>query len=507
MQNIHNIRVPGAMLGVLFRATGLAVFVIITTVTVGSGQVPPQGELRRILDKVHDRYSNVRSWEFERRVLIEEIHDAAEPTVIRDVTIRTANEAAKEGPPGVRPESLCNALCRLEVSGRGGSLELINNHKGTWLQLSTGEFTQGQSVRDVLSSVATSAWITVHSTPVNSLNEDEWQDSRLLSDEIIEVRGKKRDCYVVEATIKESALPFDLDKFRASSFDGFSRVLGMLATTSKIALPTLMANQPGDPSAYVGPTKDTDPVRARFWIDKETYLIVRRTILEESLKGVWKDDGVHLTGSKPVQLRLSDTFVAADVGMPLPETLFEFRPAGNVREVSDTAATGLPNVRLGGTLPAVCQNASNSGQGRNVGTVNHLIETDDLQASYKESAHDLIVSVEVPSGWVPSINVDVDQDGRKAKPDVSYASGDGRPCTQYIQSDYVTSICGGFKSQATLAVVPLPGRTLFSWTIPKTEISLDMQSTRLQIGAWTRQTILYYPPSFTDACLVKFEAR
>jgi hypothetical protein len=453
-------------------------------------------EIREIVRKVRDTYATLRSWEFSHNIVYEEFGNP--PTLIRAVSTLTAGQVPNDTPSGLNDRTICGALCRLHVTTESGRIVLVKDLDTTWLSSSAYQFTKGVDLPDVVGSVAAAALAAIHLTSINSFREEDWDESRLLSDETIVVGGEQRDCYVLEATLKLSAVPLDVTKPRASSIDAFWRAFSILATASR--LPAAV----GSDIAYVSQLTDAEPERVRFWIDKTTSLILRRTIFEQRLKGAWEADGsIRLVDKKPVPVQMTATMTATTIAQP-PETLFQFHPDSNMRELPNQFLFQPVRTSPDVTNLGACANESMTAKRADGATT--LITTADMEAYYRESTTHLVVSLEAPFGWSPRIEVDVNQDGKKGEPDVAYATAGayGRICTQHLLSENLSSICGTFHSNATLELKPLVGRTQFSWSIPKTEVTTDGTSVRLQIGVTTPQINVFYPPTFTDACRIPF---
>ena len=122
-----------------------------------------------------------------------------------------------------------------------------------------------------------------------------------------------------------------------------------------------------------------------------------------------------------------------------------------------------------------------------------LVRTNEIWAYYTELPNSLRVTIETPLEWSAHVEADVNQDGKKATPDVSYSVGsDDRICTVKVFSETSTSGCGVLVSKATLQVRREGNRKISTFTIPKSELSATGKAAGIALTVWTGSTWYRY---------------
>jgi len=304
----------------------------IPTVVWARPQNSATADVASVVEKVRQGYANLASWHFEHRIVIEEVAGGGSPVNLADITLITANQgpAATQGLNRV----ICAGLCRLEWSTAArGRVVLVRDGQATWLYSSArNEFVTGQELRNVASSVSGPMQLSVHVLPLMSFDDQLWTNARLMESEIIDVGGERRNCYVLEASLKSQGLPLVTqpggplpDPTYIHSASGYLGMLSLQALSAIIAAPA--ANS----AAYFASAQATDFPRIRLWIDMERGLVLRRTILEKSRKLLGTAQSP--ADAVSVELRLTDTFTLAKSGIAIPATLFRFDPPAGARQV------------------------------------------------------------------------------------------------------------------------------------------------------------------------------
>ena len=111
----------------------------------------------------------------------------------------------------------------------------------------------------------------------------------------------------------------------------------------------------------------------------------------------------------------------------------------------------------------------------------------------------------------PMIQVDVDQSGDMNPGDTSYALlQNDSPCTQYLLGASSSTVCGMFKSEATLKVQRDGALKTTTWMIPKSELSPGNNSVRFLIARYGGEPprLFKYPSdSFGNPFVLEFARR
>ena len=189
-----------------------ALFVVMGVAIDGHGQTPPNdSQLQRILSKVRENYATASAWHFEHKITVEETEGTGPAVKLAEVSLITANRVAPSKSSGVTAAAFCAERCRLESNTtERGTTTLVRDGTTTWVYASTrGEYMKGSTLRDVSNSVAGPTLLAAHLTPLGNLEAEAWTDVRLFDDGVLQVDGEKRDCFVIEATLKSNGLSLD----------------------------------------------------------------------------------------------------------------------------------------------------------------------------------------------------------------------------------------------------------------------------------------------------------
>jgi hypothetical protein len=323
-------------LAVFLAATGFA--------TVAQGQAPENdAELQRILSKMRETYAAAPAWHFEHRITIEETEKNGQALKLSDVSLITAGRVSPGGPSGVSNLTICGDRCRLEArTAERGSIVIVRDGTQTWRYSSAdAQYMKGATLRDISTSVAGSMLLTAHLVPLVGLEGDSWQSVRLVGEETVEIGGERRESYVVEAILKTSGRSLESIAQRQppqppqdglSMFSEPSGLVQLLQLAGFVNMPT--------PAAYFT-TAGIPPARLRLWIDKQRYLVLRRSASQTAAKLVRTlqppPDLQAMPPTTEVTMRVDDTFSVARIADAVQDSIFTFNPPPGAREV--------PNIR------------------------------------------------------------------------------------------------------------------------------------------------------------------
>jgi outer membrane lipoprotein-sorting protein len=315
------------------RGGSLFLAVMALTVPFARAQNSTTADVAAVIEKTRQTYANLASWQFEHRIVIDEIAGSSTPVTLADITLSTANQgpAATQG----LNRAICVGLCRLEWNtATRGRVVLVRDGQATWLySAARNEFVTGQELRNVASSVSGPMQLSVHVLPLMSFDEQLWTSARLLESEILDVGGERRECYVLDASLKSKGMPlvtqpggtFAPDPSFSFTASGYLSILSLQALSAIIAAPVSPS------AAYVASAQADDFPRVRFWIDKERGLVLRRTVIENSQKLL--QTAQSAADAIAVTLRLTDTYTLAKTGSAVPATLFRFQPPADAKQV------------------------------------------------------------------------------------------------------------------------------------------------------------------------------
>jgi hypothetical protein len=101
-----------------------------------------------------------------------------------------------------------------------------------------------------------------------------------------------------------------------------------------------------------------------------------------------------------------------------------------------------------------------------------VVQSELITAIYEDSGPNIRLTLVSPIGVYPSALFDVDgNDAIDKYLDVAYSmSASGAACTQYLISQDSFTLCGQFRSSATLTHSEADGKSQNVWLIPKTEV-------------------------------------
>ena len=190
-----------------------AVLFVVMGVTIdGHGQTPANdSELQRILSKVRENYATASAWHFEHKITVEETEGTGLAVKLAEV-IADHRQPCRAGK--VRRCYRSGALRR--------ALQASVEHDGTWhddagsrrhyyvgLCFDSRGIHEGLDPARRFNSVAGPTLLAAHLMPLGNLEAEAWTDVRLLDDGVLQVDGEKRDCFVIEATLKSNGLSLD----------------------------------------------------------------------------------------------------------------------------------------------------------------------------------------------------------------------------------------------------------------------------------------------------------
>ncbi|HET9218486.1 MAG TPA: hypothetical protein VFR18_15995 [Terriglobia bacterium] len=293
---------------------------------------------------------------------------------------------------------------------------------------------KGSTLRDVFPAAPMATFLATHAVSLDDLREEAWSELRQLKDDFVVIDGERRATYLVEATLKNNGISMDAPPGRLPDVD--------------------YAHQSANPFAYFA-APGAPPAKVRYWIDKQHYLVLRRTGIQTEAKIVATAQRTTTPNSpsaipnSEVVLRTEDLFSRVDLGAAVPESVFTFRAMDGAREI--------PNLRQPAPTPPDGDR--------------QVFRTADVWAYYRVLPDALNLTVEVPQGWSAAITVDVDQDGKRAQPDVEYGKTGDLICSSRVLDATKVSSCGGFESKALLRLQRTGQREVLNFVLPRRELS------------------------------------
>ncbi len=291
-------------------------------------QSSPTPSLQQILYKVGEIYGSLLSVQVENRIIVEETERGAAPSRIADVTIVAASKG-----PVIQGRSLPSSKFAVDITA--AQVRILHGFDGqsAWFYSSkTQEYAKGPTPHSVVGSVLGSAVLSVAFASLKTIDPQLWTSMRLAGSEVVQIDGEKRDCYVLEGTIKPHVLPIPPNggTYASVKENLTNAKLGMARPSTYSSLLALQGMTSGPSFVYSTP-QDTVPAQIRLWVDKERYLVLRRTIDERTqrMPAAAKSPPKDAT---PVDLRLTDTFTRVRIGNDFPSTIFHFEPPSGAKE-------------------------------------------------------------------------------------------------------------------------------------------------------------------------------
>lgn len=299
--------------------------------TDGHAQSNPQGAPKpdavAVLARVRDTYRNLRSYHFERTLLVQEAGSDGTLATIAELTLTTATEDAKPIPGEM--SSLIN-LERLRLRTKMDRGEMVEACDGRtcWSYTSTkNEYMTGQRFRDVNSSVAGSMLLALHLFTALTVEEGVAADARIIREEEIEVGAERRSCYVIEGQIRPT------HPSRKESKPPNPATLGVTWLLTMVRLQGLAGQGPA-PSYWPWPDENAveggQPTTLTLWIDKQASVVVRSKMSAQ----LYKRTAVAV---EKVAVTATETFTTAAL-QPPPDDVFRFTPPEGAREVPNVAS-------------------------------------------------------------------------------------------------------------------------------------------------------------------------
>jgi hypothetical protein len=298
---------------------------ILSSPLLSTSQAPETLEAQQVLASVQQDYDNLMAWHFEHQIIVEEVRAGGAPARLSDLTLISASKPAA-GEKGPLNETMCSEKCAIDTQTPKRRVMHGRNGNSAWMYSSdSNEYTTGPTLRSVTSSVAGPMALSVHLFPLLALDPRQWISPRLVGSESLQVNGETRSCYVIEATLKPTSFPV------AQPGAGPPDPDPAIVTSATFLVTTLglqgMLSTP--PVFYTGAPANAEPPRLRVWIDKERFLVLKRTVAESTQRV--SAGAASLSDAVPVELRLSDTFTVAKTGSSVADTLFEFQPPAGSR--------------------------------------------------------------------------------------------------------------------------------------------------------------------------------
>jgi hypothetical protein len=294
-------------------------------------QDAPKPDAGAVLARVRETYRNLRSYHFERILLVQEAGRDGTLATLAELTLTTATENATSR-PDVEMAGINLDRFRLGTkTGHGEMLQLCDG-RTCWSYTSMkNEYMTGQTFRDVNSSVAGSMMLGLHLFTSSTVGEGVAPDASIIREEEIEVGGQRRSCYVIEGQVQPTP------HSRTESKPPNLASLGVWWLASMVRLQGLA--EPGRVASY-WPWPDENATGVgqsttlTLWIDQHASVIVRSKMSAELYK--LRADASGEAGEK-VALTAAENFTVAALGAP-PDDVFRFTPPEGASEVPNVAS-------------------------------------------------------------------------------------------------------------------------------------------------------------------------
>jgi hypothetical protein len=313
------------------RRLALPTLVLCGLLSHGRAQANPQDAPKpdavAVLDKVRETYRNLRSYHFQRTLLVQEAGRDGTLATIAELTLTTATEDAKPIPGEM--SSLIN-LDRLRLRTKMDRGEMVEACDGRtcWSYTSMkNEYMTGPTFRDVSSSVGGSMLLGLHLFTSLTVQEGVTPDARIIREEEVEVGDERRSCSVIEGQIQPTHPSRDAGKSPNPATLGVSWLLSMVRLQG-------LAGQGPAPSYWPWPDENAveggQPTSLTLWVDKQSSVVVRSKMSAQLYKRT-------AVGVEKVTVTATDTYTTAALQAP-PDDLFRFTPPEGAREVPNVAS-------------------------------------------------------------------------------------------------------------------------------------------------------------------------
>ena len=297
-----------------------------------TSQGAAQPDAVAVLDKARETYRNLRSYHFERILVVQQAASDGRLAKIAELTLTTATENATRPADGEMFSSINIDRLRLRTKTDGGEMVQLCDGRTCWSYTSkTNEYMTGQRFRDVNSSVGGSMLMALHQFTSSTVGEGVTQDAKIVREEEVEVGGERRSCYVIGAQI-QPILP-SIKESRPPN----PATLGVTWLVSMLRLQGL-AEQGQVPSFWPWPDENGagvgQPTALTLWIDKRAGIVVRSEMSAQLYKLRAAAAGQPV---EKVTVTATESYTIAAVQAP-PDDLFRFTPPEGAREVPNVAS-------------------------------------------------------------------------------------------------------------------------------------------------------------------------
>ena len=302
----------------------------------GRAQPRSQGEAKpdaaAVLGTARETYRHLRSYHFERILLVQEAGGDGRLAKIAEVTLTTATENAEPRADGEMLSSINIDRLRLRTKTDGGERLQLCDGRTCWSYTSkANEYMTGQRLRDVTSSVGGSMVMALHLFTSSAFEDRVAQDVKIVREEEVEVGDGRRSCYVIEAQIHPILPSMKESKPPNPATLGVSWAVSMLRLQG-------LAEQGPVPSYWPwpdeSPTGAGQPTALTLWIDKRDWIVVRSKMAAELYKLRAAPAG---QAAEKVTVTVTETYTIAAAQAP-PEDVFRFTPPEGAREVPNVAS-------------------------------------------------------------------------------------------------------------------------------------------------------------------------
>jgi outer membrane lipoprotein-sorting protein len=278
-------------------------------------------DVQRVLERVAEKYTNLKAFDFEHKVVIEEGQ-----STVADLTLLSAARIASNA-TGPINETMCSADCVADTKSPQRHVILMQSGGSAWLYTSDNqEYVTGRGLRSVSGSVSGPTILAMNMLPLMSMDPKQWNTPRLLPDEVLQVGTEKRDCYVLEATLKPGGMPLPQQPGAPPpSPDSMGSTPSML-----LGILALQGMTSRSDAFYFQAAANASAPRMRVWVDKQDFVIWKRTVDEPAQRMFAAAQSQ--ADMKPVELHMTDTYTVARTGDAVPASVFQFVPPPGSKE-------------------------------------------------------------------------------------------------------------------------------------------------------------------------------
>jgi hypothetical protein len=330
------------------------------TVVVALGMRPPpldctasaqepakRPESAAIIAKVYEKYGKVRSYHFEHTIRLHEAGAAREGVKVAEVTLVTISEKGKL--PGTdiwsdaqKQKQFPLNLSRFYFAAKRKGADIVHACDGqtSWFFLGqTNEFKRGTGATTVLGPTAATMFTALHLAPLGRFVDQSLQVEQSLKDEAIEIGGERKECYVLEGTVKPQTRP-KIPNERTTFPEEYNPVGMPTGIYMLFEMHGFGTAQEGR-TLYLPPTGKTASVKFALWVDRRDSTVWQCRIVEKASKSAAKEPN-RGDEEKLVTLELTDTFSVVKIDSAIDPGSYRFTPPADAKEVQEFTKTVPP---------------------------------------------------------------------------------------------------------------------------------------------------------------------